>query len=340
MQIRFWDVGAGDAITIKFQDGTGQTRHIFVDGGYVGTYQNGIKTELREIQNAGETVDLWILTHTDRDHIGGVEAFIKDKDFVENTELVGSFWFNWSDYTFIPSKKRLSIAQGIKLRDYLDRLGKLMKEEITTSTPPIDLYGLKITILSPDTASLQKSKVKWARFEHRVPISAKIPDYGQTIDQLAALPAVGDTDVFNGGSLAFLLEDRHCSFLLLGDSHPSVIVQTLKSLGFSSTNRLKVNYVKLSHHASKRNTTRQLLELIDCDNYIVLANGVSHALPNKWTLANILTRPGRDYTRKTNFYFNNPGTHLKTLFQSDGDTTKYNFDCIFATKSYLEISCP
>ena len=54
--------------------------------------------------------------------------------------------------------------------------------------------------------------------------------------------------------------------LLLADSHPSVIVASLRALYYSETQKLTVDYMKVSHHGSRYNTSPELLSLINCRN--------------------------------------------------------------------------
>jgi len=337
MKLKFWRVGTGDAITINFPDSKDRKRNIFIDGGFVGTYRHSIKPELVRIREAGELVDLWVLTHTDRDHIGGVEAFIKDVAIADRERLVVEFWFNWSDYTFVPPTEKVSVAQGIVLREYLQAIGKLPREEIKVTPDSIVLYDCTFAILSPDQQSLEKSKIHWQRQEHPMPVAGGRNDHESTIEELSVAPASEDTDPFNGGSIAFLVSWRERSILLLGDSHPSVIVQSLTRLGYSPANRLRVDFVKLSHHGSKNNTSRGLIQLLDSDNYIILAEGSVHSLPNKWTLANILVHPERDFSRTITFYFNYDNPRLRSIFDTDSNKDKYNFRCVFSTEPFLEL---
>jgi beta-lactamase superfamily II metal-dependent hydrolase len=340
MKVKFWRVGTGDAISITFFDESGLRRNIFIDSGFVGTYAHTIKPELIAIQKAGEVVDLWVLTHTDRDHIGGVITFIKDGTFEGRNELVKEYWFNWSDFSFQPTSDKLSVAQGINLRDYLRMTGKLNSKDIKSGNVPVVLYGCEFTILSPNAKSLENSKVRWQREEVTTPIATPVYDYDQTIEDLTAQSEIEDADPFNGGSVAFLLQYQGHKLLFLGDSHPTVVVESLRNLGYSPTNRLQVEFVKLSHHASMRNTSRELLSLIESSNYIILAEGRSHALPNKWTLANILTNSLRDRTKPVFFYFNHETPRLRSIFEVDGDTTAYNFSCVFGKERYLEFTFP
>ena len=44
----------------------------------------------------GESIDLWIITHIDNDHIGGLYNFINDTDFFEtHHEQLKEVWMNY-----------------------------------------------------------------------------------------------------------------------------------------------------------------------------------------------------------------------------------------------------
>jgi hypothetical protein len=127
--------------------------------------------------------------------------------------------------------------------------------------------------------------------------------------------------------------------LFLADSFPSVVLQTLKEMGYSSTNRLSVDFVKLSHHGSKRSYSPELLEIIDCSRFIILANGVTHSLPNKWTLAQILAKK-RDNGNKIEFVFNDDTDKLRHIFSVDERIEQYNFKCSYSNSPFIKIDIP
>lgn len=336
MVIKFWNVGCGDAITINFRDSSSIERNFFIDSGYVGTYKPTIKQEILKIQAAGQHVDLWIITHTDKDHIGGIEAFIKDNTLTKKEDIVLQYWFNYSTYiTAIPSEN-VSVSQGINFRDFLSETGRLHNNSIIASNIPIFIHDAKFILLSPSQTSLVNSMARWQEVESARLIATTLSDYGNTIEDLIKQPFEEDTEVWNGGSIAFVLELKEKRVLFLADSFPSVIISSLRSMGYSPSNRLKVNYVKLSHHGSKRNFNQDIFEFIDCSNFIILANGITHGLPNKWTLAKILTNPFRT-SEKISFHFVHNNEVLRSIFDTDRNKEKYNFDCHYNTAPYLSI---
>src|SRR5690606_38146377 len=96
-------------------------------------------------------------------------------------------------------------------------------------------------------------------------------------------------------SIAFILETFDVRILALADSHPYVIEKSLEKAGFSKSNKLKVDVVKVSHHGSKNNTTCDLLDIIDCNDFIISTNGGSstHTHPDREVIARIIYHPER-----------------------------------------------
>ena len=66
-----------------------------------------------------EFVDLWIIKHTDRDHIGVVEAFIKDPFINKKKNLELYYWFNWSSYEFIPLDVNKGLCRNLLLLKFI-----------------------------------------------------------------------------------------------------------------------------------------------------------------------------------------------------------------------------
>ena len=87
--------------------------------------------------------------------------------------------------------------------------------------------------------------------------------------------------------LRFILEADDRKMLFLGDAYDHCVVDNLRSLGYSDTNQLKVDLVKVSHHGSQYNTSSELLALIDSPRYVISTDG-SNGLPNKRTIARII----------------------------------------------------
>ena len=339
MEVKIFQVGCGDAIAVRFKGEDGLFHNIFIDSGLKGkNYLRTIKKEINEAVLAkGEKIDLWILTHFDNDHINGCLAFFQDKGF-EHSEIVQSFWFNFSsNQPFIADdSNEIGLKEGVKLRDKILDLAIPFNESICNENEVFNLFGAKIIILSPDKDGLDALKEFWVAEEENYSENiSSSSDYDFTIENLSALEDKKEksNDIPNGSSIAFLFEYKDKKILFLGDTHSSVIVNSIKALntkrGIAENTQLKVDYVKLPHHGSKYNFSKDFLAMIDCPNFIISTNGASYGLPNKVVLAKILTHH-RDFSQKINFIFNYDNTYLRSIFKVDEVAEqKYNFQCLF-----------
>jgi beta-lactamase superfamily II metal-dependent hydrolase len=320
LELRILQADHGDSIVISF-DFEGERKNILIDGGPAAAFEiqntipRPVKLALNDIKNKAQNVDLLVLTHVDDDHIGGLLAGFNKKGYL--TDLTQEVWFNSGKLIFNHFNKSIddsntvtlksssgnntSIGQGIKLEDHL--MGKgIWSHSLIKSGDEIDRLGCKFKFLSPSLSKLEKLLIKWKKETTNTNTSAQNKDYQESFERLLADDKFKeDVSIHNGSSLAFIFECNDRSLLLLGDAHPSVVIASLKSLGYSNQKRLKIDYVKVSHHGSKANTNNELLELIECNNFIISANGNHHGLPNKKTLARIVS-----HFPNANLMFNYP----------------------------------
>lgn len=326
----------GDAICVQFVGNDGKYHNIFVDGGFARTYSRTLKKEAERVIRDQEKIDLFIVTHTDQDHISGVLKFVRDYG---EADMVSQYWFNYSplDAVLNTASNKISIADGIKLRDYLKQRGKLPEHETTDDIRDVDCYGAKLTVLSPSKSVLEKYQELWQSTEQEQTreglISSRGNDYAHSIGHLLKNSFREDKKLENRVSIAFLLELHDMSFLFLADSQPSTIVRALRSKGYSIENKLKVDYVKLSHHASKSNTSDELLSIIDCHKFMISANGKNrYFFPHKQALARVLAHAERDLSEHITFIFNYNNKVLQNIFTEEEKLT-YNFSCLYPNEN-------
>ncbi|OCA77117.1 hypothetical protein BBI01_01245 [Chryseobacterium artocarpi] len=295
----------GDSIIIKTFDSQKKPFNILIDGGTAKTYDEVLRKEVRKIP----FIDIVILTHIDSDHIAGLIKLIKSEHF--DPKSIGKYWFNSKNIKFISSGENISVAQAKTFEELLIDKGEVTNKwvnEVVVGTIPQLPDGVEIEIISPSSEILEELYKKWPSLSDEynkkledLSISAVAPSQISrgSLPDLAKEDDTPEkkimTDISNSSSIAFIFKTFDMSVLFLGDAHPHFIVETLKSKGYSKNNRLSVDYVKVSHHGSKNNTTNELLDLLDCDNYIISTNGGNsdHTHPDRETIARIIHHPYR-----------------------------------------------
>jgi len=300
MEITFIDAGCGDAVHIRFLGNDKKIHNILIDGGTEkgSVYPEGLRKTLEKIVSShDEYIDLWILSHIDDDHIGGILRLLKDDELLAKLGLSRTkFWFNYSiwDYdTGIRDNIRKSTRQGITLRDYLIE-NSILNESITTDSGTIDLWGAKATILSPDKKNVDELLEKWKKEERRLKTSdtsskkaAGKNDYEIRIEDFDTSKEHNTHSEENASSISFLFEYEDASILFTADSEPETLITSLKRLNDGKP--VQLDYIQLPHHGSKFNIRNELLRLVKCSNYIISADGFNNAnLPNKETLVKVL----------------------------------------------------
>ncbi len=329
--IRFFDVGGGDAIWIRFLGRDRKWHNVLIDGGYGATYKTTFGPLITQITEAGEAIDLWVISHIDRDHIGAVLGFIQDKKIEDKPATVNQFWFNHTELTVNVSNGKLSVGDGIKFRDYLNANGLLGREAITTEMPEIDLFGLKISILSPTPENQENLNTLWLAEEKKGKLgrSSDKADHAKTIEELKNTPFYSDTDQVNASSIALLIRYKDITCLLLADSHSSEIENRLTALSYSKDMPLDATIMHLAHHGSKANTSLALLNMVRTNDFVITGNGIHNRHPDKETLVRVLVQEHRNGA-PINLHFSCNNKELQSLFAVDQNPfERYNFTCSY-----------
>lgn len=343
MKIKFLKAGNGDSILLSFNDGK-EDRNILIDGGVEETYYMNsagsggeLKNEIDLIRSREELVDLLILTHIDNDHISGLLKWFELDDKAH--KLIKNIWFNSgkliANYLKEPDNEDLQIGlkifsdsktgvhEAIEFENYLEQKG-IWKKNLIIQGQKLEESGVKIQILSPDETQL-KRLVKEYRKVTGDPAytTAKEKDWDKSIksfneeESKADFKFTQDNSVKNGSSISFILTLNDKNFLFLGDCHPKGIVKQLNVLGYNKENPLEVKIMKVSHHGSKANTNKELLQIVKTENYIISTDSSGHNHPNKRVLSRILNE-----NPNAIFHFNYE--HVRNDVFSDQDREDYS----------------
>ena len=359
MKLIIYQVECGDAARMEYEGNDGQIHHILIDSGFERTFRNVLATEIKGIENTHGQIDLWIISHIHDDHIGGALAYIKRIRKGLLPDIVRRWVYNPPRGAMsILSGERdevsvaKSIVQGDQLASYI--LSRETKSDIdfTTSTESLDIHGLKITFLSPDNSTLAGLRKKYA-IEKNIPFereenftistakAAATNDYATKLTDFDLDKSIEDNSIENSSSIAVLTSFLGKYMLWLADAHPSLVVRSLQSLGYTTSNPLICDWVKLSHHGSSGNNLSSLFEIVRCNNFIISANGNNkYRLPDKACLAKILLNKYRP-AEKCHLHFTYDNPTLRSIFSTDGPDVyeKLNFEAHFFSLPATPIDC-
>ncbi|SDE34913.1 Metal-dependent hydrolase, beta-lactamase superfamily II [Mucilaginibacter pineti] len=330
MIIRFIHAGCGDAIHIRFEERPDQFRNILIDGGTEkgDIYDKGLKKVLEGIAAAeNEKIDLWIISHIDDDHIGGILRLLKDEETLDKLDLSQTqFWYNYAKYDYdtgIRTDQKKNVAQAIRLRDWL-MSGSPVNQFITDAMVTLDLWGAKCSVLSPNQPMMERLLRLWSKEElviRQQEVTGKKTasgnDYKTRLSDFDLTKEYIDQGEENNSSIAFALEYRGERILFSADAKAALLTAGLRRLGGGKPVLFK--YVQVPHHGSKYNISDELLQLIDCREYIITGDGFNRSsLPNKYTLAKILcANTGQEVI----FHLTEKNALTNSIFNVDKEST-------------------
>lgn len=206
---------------------------------------------------------------------------------------------------------------------------------------------IKLILLSPDDSKLAALQEYWQdeliekgfigetngvkyfddAFEFLVAKERMILEYNEEINDESlsleeALEKVymEDSSVTNGSSISFVIEHKDKKMLFLADSHPGLITENLKK--YYQKENIFFDLIKISHHGSKFNTSTELLNLIDSQNYLISTNSNKFKHPDIETVARIVCRK-TDQKRTLVFNYKNK---LVNFLQEEDLQREYNFN--------------
>ena len=334
-KIYFLPVKHGDAFIIECVRGDTQGL-VVVDGG-----PRSCGFELKRKLNELGTPDLMVLTHYDEDHIGGILQLV-DTCLDDNMIPAKEVWANCAGYVEVAASKYTTAAHGMLLSVRLNELAKqhgMVWRNDLHEGMEFDRPFASIEVVSP-TEDVTKMVIEKQKDEARQLLNATQKDtidLEKPLDKLAKeIPPEPnlkkDNELANAASIAFILRCDNLSILMLGDSYPQNVERYLREeKGYSEENPLVVDFVKVSHHGSRNNTSNSLLDIIQCDKFIISTNGSNGSSnhPDRTTIAHILCHTKRNMDTKVHLYFNYKLELIETNgipFLNEGECEKWNFE--------------
>jgi competence protein ComEC len=201
LEVHMIDVGQGDAIALR----TPRWRWILVDAGDQWRDSDvGERIVAPYLRRKGGTVAAFILSHPHADHIGGAASILRKLP-------VGFIWDGGYAQPSSVYDDVLSVAESKRVTWRVARTGM-----------PIEIDGVRLTVLSPDSAEI-----------------------------------AGAADA-NAASIVVMAEYRGVRILLTGDAERDVEARLVERWG----SKLRADVLKVGHHGSKTSTTAPLLDAV------------------------------------------------------------------------------
>lgn len=312
----------GDCLVIKAEN-DGVETNIIIDGGPAATVDNVVGQLL-----AIKKVDLLILTHFDEDHISGLIEYLQRVRKCDDI-YIQRVWCNCASKYDLDTECNSSDTGNLnasKLAYYLTALkeaGKIgeWREDVIFTGKPIFVNNIQIDILSPSATIWKKMHDEYeyyveshGRFidefdeEEDVSYSRVCKHRSMSIEELGKDNSTLRVNLPNNASIAFLLTCGNIKALFLGDANIKQVSYALSELQYSEKKPLNANLIKLSHHGSMYNMSKEFLQLVRCLDYLNCTDGGSGGAyhPDRKTLALLAKNCVRNEDNQINVYCNYP----------------------------------
>ena len=306
MNLNVLQAAYGDCMILKSgsQSKSSQTNshHFLIDGGPASTYNIGLKEELQKIGEKGGRVDLLIVSHVDNDHINGLLKLMQDLSLQKKgnnrwTIEIDALWYNAfsrtigqrievrlrdllsNTRTVFKNRSRTQVtARGIReghdLYQYAHDLAieinpQFNNDTIIVTDKPKELkFGdIKFLVIGPTRKNLEDLRKQWLDWldKHEKALRTRA-DYRLAIQADKSIP--------NLSSIMFLAKEDDDTILFTGDGLGEHVIYGLKQARLlGSSGSVHVNILKLPHHGSDRNITRDFFTNVTADKYLISANG-------------------------------------------------------------------
>lgn len=302
-RVRAIQVEHGDSLLVSYGIAE-QIFHLLVDGGPSGSLPTLLSVLKSACVGGRLRLEALVVTHYDLDHIQGVIELLEDTpEWLD----IGEVWFN--GYHHLRPSDMLGPREG-------DNLTKLIRSKklswnasfrspnndqndaaVLQSCNEVSLIGgLKVSVLSPDQDGLAALARHWTNPVLPPQDTESTPSdlLGRSetwppkrFSQNGSATFRSDTSVPNRSSIALLLTFDNKRVLLAADAFSNVIKEGLK---LCLPGKEAIDLLKVSHHGSKGNTERSLLDILRCRKFLISTNGKIHKHPDHALLERLVAR--------------------------------------------------
>ncbi|QFI37038.1 MBL fold metallo-hydrolase [Moritella marina ATCC 15381] len=257
------------------------------------------------------------VTHVDRDHVGGIAKLFTHFRHVIPTSV--PIYMNHPALVPVQNNNKglVTFSDGDNLKSVLDQNGYSIKQGIANQV--IELGDVNITILSPDDVLVSDLYQAWPKVIDEGLVSNDIIEIDCSKDPGEPKSTIHGDEV-NASSMSFIVSYKNKNVLFLSDSLPITISNQLDR-------KIKFDAVKVSHHGSKYNTSKELLSKIDCNKFIISTNGPrNYGHPHAETIVRIINSCIDNKYDECTFYFNYRSVCRRVRLKNVPDNFKVNIE--------------
>lgn len=288
----------GDAFILTVEENDNMFNMV-IDGGPLDAYQE-ISVELNKLNH----IDILVITHFDRDHYEGIIEWLKEDP--SRLQKIDKIWVNCAGVIPVEMGTEVSaynnnhsfkkFMEGIEINhpDWnIDWKQEIIAGYKTYNQNPF----VEIEVIAPTN---EAKGIFEQEYENKYPaVSAQ----GVTDQMSKSLKELADDETLkpvyqkvNNSSIAMIIRTNDKSLLMTGDGMATDMYNYItQKLNKSKDDPLSVDIMKMPHHGSRYNINNDLLDVVDCDTYLISTNGgagnANH--PDRQTIAKILKREGR-----------------------------------------------
>lgn len=341
----------GDCLLLEY--GTDSSRFTLIDGGPPNNFATNLEPVLKQLAKQKAPLDLTVLSHVDNDHICGlVDYFAQLQADPAGLPKPKELWHNSFGKAIDPdnaiaprmmammtasrtaampfaTNAVLGISEGNALRTKAVQLGVPLNKSfgdgslitVDRAKQPVKLGNLTLQIVAPTQKNLDRLHKDWLAWieKHEDEASGDIQ-----------VMANSDRSVPNLSSIAILAEAHGKTILLTGDGRSDHLLDGLEEAGkLDGDGHLHVDILKLAHHGSERDVTKDFFTKVTADTYVASANGRdgNPDLPTLQWIAEAAKESKRSYQLVvTNL------TASVTQFKKKFPADKFSYDLQIMTK--------
>jgi ribonuclease BN (tRNA processing enzyme) len=350
MKLHMVNAEEGDCLILEWSDAQNAKRFVLIDGGPSGTYAAALAPTLESLKVAA--LDLVVNSHVDTDHTNGLLELFSAQLFGKEDERlsIGELWHNQFGATLDAdgsirkrfaalstdaavstafasacSEQLAGIAEGHNLLLRADALGVGINKSNDCKPFVVDKRweyhlgsgkGPKVTVVGPTKANLDALRADWNAW---IEAGAR------------GLAGNSDQSVPNLSSIQFLVSEGDRTILFTGDGRSDHLLDALAAHELLDAHGgIDVDVLKVAHHGSNRNATRQFFSKVRAKVYAISANG-KHDNPDL-DLLEWIVDAAEEQKRSIKIVVTNAPPAVRALRKSR-PPTKYTYELLVRDQS-------